>query len=171
MLHVYSFTHVQDYILQIRKVLYYTISKLSLKNEIKIFSISRISFLTSKFLKISSKWRRNTSEYVGSTIFSGPNFSRTRPFYNFWLLWLFYNSFHIYLVMLEDSLHDYHRLTGCCAVYQCWRCMRVLNQTFSEPLLRHIDQLVHCITNECLRKEFDENLAVATDRGRVRKRV
>ncbi len=50
-------------------------------------------------------------------------------------------------VMLEVSLHYYHRLTGFSQLISADECMHILNQTFRESLLRGIDQLVHWITN------------------------
>ncbi|KRZ98336.1 uncharacterized protein AC631_05904 [Debaryomyces fabryi] len=67
--------------------------------------------------------------------------------------------------VLEISPDDYHKLTGYSQFISADERMRILNLTFTELLLRDIDQLVYWITNECLRKEFDENLAVATEGG------
>lgn len=41
--------------------------------------------------------------------------------------------------------------------------MRILDQSFTESSLRDIDQLVHWIMDYCIKKDFDENLAVVPE--------
>mmetsp|Transcript_4420 Transcript_4420/g.4413 ORF Transcript_4420/g.4413 Transcript_4420/m.4413 type:complete len:585 (+) Transcript_4420:237-1991(+) len=64
-------------------------------------------------------------------------------------------------VVLEVNSRDYHNLTGYSQFISADERTRILDQTFTESSLRDIDQLVHWIMDHCIRKEFDENLAVA----------
>ena len=66
-------------------------------------------------------------------------------------------------VVLEVNSRDYHNLTGYSQFITADERTRILDQTFTESSLRDIDQLVHWIMDHCIRKEFDENLAVAGD--------
>ncbi|NWO17711.1 MAG: hypothetical protein HLX46_13035 [Corynebacterium sp.] len=65
-------------------------------------------------------------------------------------------------VVLEVNYRDYHNLTGYSQFISADERTRILNQTFTESSLRDIDQLVHWIMENCIKKEFDENLAVST---------
>ena len=60
----------------------------------------------------------------------------------------------------KGDSRDYHNLTGYSQFITADERTRILDQTFTELSLRDIDQLVHWIMDHCIRKEFDENLAV-----------